>query len=357
MVVGGISPDLREGDRINVARSDIESLPDAVYNYADLQRTGPLLLLAAIFVVVVIGIARLRGLSALVGLGVTLLILMRFILPSILEGNPPIAVALVGSSASMFVILYLTHGVSARTAAALLGTLVSLLLTAGLAAYFLSITRITGQSEDENVTLFLAGSRVTVTGLLLAGIIIGALGVLNDVTVTQASAVWELHRANPDLSGRQLYGSVMRIGRDHIASVVDTLVLAYAGASLPLLVLFSVVARPLGVVLNGEIIAVEILRTLVGSIGLVLSVPITTALAALVVSRSRAHHHAGNSPDEVEPVVGDPPLRVATRQAQARLALAAEHRRDRREARRQVKDDAWQPAKAERDFWGDDASE
>jgi uncharacterized membrane protein len=345
MVTGGIAPDLRDGDRIVVARTEIPTLGDAVYNYADVQRRGPLLLLGALFVVVVIGIARLRGLSALIGLAITLGLLMQFILPSILEGNPPILVALVGSSASMMVILYLTHGVSARTAAALLGTLVSLGITAGLAAVFLSATRITGQSEDENVTLYLAGSRVTITGLLLAGIIIGALGVLNDVTVTQASAVWELHRTDPTLGARDVYHAVMRIGRDHIASVVDTLVLAYAGASLPLLVLFSVAGRSLGTVVNGEILAIEILRTLVGSIGLVLSVPITTALAAVAVTRSAAER--GDS----IPSATEPPVRRATQRAQARLALAADKRRARKEAEREIKEGSWQPGRAERDFW------
>lgn len=355
MVLGGITPDLHEGDGIALARTVIPDQTDPIYNYSDLQRRAPLFLLGALFVVIVIGIARLRGLSALVGLGITLLILVKFMLPAILHGENPVAVALVGSSASMIVILYLTHGVSARTAAALLGTLVSLMLTALLATYAVSITRITGQSEEEQVTLALAGSRVTITGLLLAGIVIGALGVLNDVTVTQASAVWELHRANPTMSGTDLYRSVMRIGRDHIASVVDTLVLAYAGASLPLLVLFSVASRPLGTIINGEIVAIEIVRTLVGSIGLVLSVPITTALGALVVSRSRAHREqAGVESDGSDEPLPSERVRLATKQAQGRLKLAARHRKERRETHRKTKDDSWQPPSAEREFWKSD---
>jgi uncharacterized membrane protein len=353
MSLGGITPVFREGDGIALARTVIENQSEPIYNYADLQRRAPLLLLAAMFVAIVIGIARLRGFSALVGLGITLLILVKFMLPAILTGENPIAVALVGASASMIVILYLTHGVNARTATALVGTLVSLLITAALAAYFLAAARITGQAEEEQVTLALAGSEITITGLLLAGIIIGALGVLNDVTVTQASAVWELHRANPNLGGMQLYRSVMRIGRDHIASVVDTLVLAYAGASLPLLVLFAVAARPLGTIVNGEIVAVEIVRTLVGSIGLVLSVPITTALAAVVVARSRAHRELESG--DAESGATDEPsrdrVRLATRQAQARLKVAAEQRRTRRESNKKLREDSWEPPAAERDFW------
>lgn len=367
MLLGGIAPNLADGDGIVLSRSVVPQLAGAVYNYSDQQRRAPLVALGALFVVVVVGIARLRGVSALVGLAVTLLILVKFMLPAILEARDPIAVALVGSSAAMIVILYLTHGFNARTATALLGTLVSLLLTAGLAVGFVSATKITGQSEDEFVTLAIAGSRVTITGLLLAGIIIGALGVLNDVTVTQASAVWELHRANPALSGRRLYHSTMRIGRDHIASVVDTLVLAYAGASLPLLVLFAVAPRPLGAIFNGEIVAIEIVRTLVGSIGLILSVPITTALAALVVARSRADlvgsdaEAHGDKDDRDEPgrdgdederdtdASSEEPL-VSERVAAA-LARKRTSWRQVRDDRRRSKDAAWKPSKGERDFW------
>ena len=356
MTLGGITPQLEIGESIVVSRTSIPQLPEAVYNYSDIQRRTPLALLAAIFVVIVIGIARLKGLSALIGLGVTLLILVKFMLPAILEARDPVAVALVGSSAAMIVILYLTHGFNARTATALLGTLVSLILTAGLAVAFVSATKISGQSEDEYVTLAIAGSKVTVTGLLLAGIIIGSLGVLNDVTVTQASAVWELHRANPELSGVRLYRSVMRIGRDHIASVVDTLVLAYAGASLPLLVLFSVAPRPLGTIVNGEIVAIEIVRTLVGSIGLVLSVPITTALAVLVVARSRSHllpatvDDLNVSPEPGTVAVGRQDQLLGRRVLDAQAARSR-RRRTERAARRQSKETSWQPEKKEREFW------
>jgi len=374
MALGGIAPNLGVGDVIIVSRSYIAELNHPVYNYSDQKRQSPMLLLLVIFVAAVIGIARMRGFTALIGLVVTLGILVKFVLPAILEAQDPVLVALVGASASMIVIICLTHGFNARTATALLGTLVSLALTAGLASIFVSATRITGQYEDEVVTLALAGSKISVTGLLLAGIIIGALGVLNDVTVTQASAVWELHRANPRLGGLDLYLSVMRIGRDHIASVVDTLVLAYAGASLPLLVLFAVSPRSLGAVVNGEIVAVEVVRALVGSIGLVFSVPITTALAAAVLARSRSDLGIdGDNKIEVEgesesdpagdPAVGlassavaTPPtlrLRIAAARARRRAQDVAEERRTKRAEAKQDRDASWQPSKSERDFWKD----
>lgn len=352
MVLGGIAPDLRVGDVIVVSRVVVPGVDGPIYNYADLDRQTPMALLLALFVVAVVGIGRLRGLAALVGLAITLVLLVAFTLPSILEGHDPILVALVTGSAAMILILYLTHGFHARTATALLGTLVSLLLTALLAWWFVAATRVTGQSEDEVVTLALAGSRVSITGLLLAGIIIGALGVLNDVTVTQASAVWQLHQVNPSLSGRELYGRAMSIGRDHIASVVDTLVLAYAGAALPLLVLFAVAPKPFGTIVNGEIVAVEIVRTLVGSIGLVLSVPITTGLAAAVVARSRADRTAlANGGDGREGRVEAAREATATTAARRRLTDAAEKRRRKRELAQHERKESWRPPRSERDFW------
>jgi uncharacterized membrane protein len=212
-------------------------------------------------------------------------VLLAFVLPAILEGQSPIAVAAVGSAAIMFAALYMAHGINVRTTTAILGTLVSLVLTCLLAAFFLDIVSFTGFGSEEAVFLQVSAAQVNLQGLIFAGVIIGTLGVLDDVTVTQASAVWEIHYANPRYSARRLYSSALRIGRDHIASTVNTLVLAYAGASLPLLILFSLADTPLTQTLTSEVVAQEIVRTLVGSIGLVASVPITTGLAAMVVSR------------------------------------------------------------------------
>jgi uncharacterized membrane protein len=188
----------------------------------------------------------------------------------------------------MFGVLYLTHGFSARTSTAVLGTLASLVLIGALGIAFATAARLTGLDEDTAGLARALGDGVDGRGLLLAGLVIGALGALDDVTVTQTSAVWELHAADPRRGRRDLFAAAMRIGRDHVAAAVNTLVLAYAGAALPLLLLFSVAERGLESTLTSQVIAVEVVRTLVGSIGIVASVPITTALAVLVVSVSSA---------------------------------------------------------------------
>lgn len=253
-------------------------------SFADLERRRPLAALAAIFVGAVVALGRWKGLRALVGLGLSLLVLTVFVLPAILAGSDPLAVALVGSSAIALNALYLAHGFSARTTAAVLGTLLSLGLVGVLAAVFVDVARFTGLADEEATFLQVFAGQIDLRGLLLGGVVIGALGVLDDVTVTQVSAVWELKHANPGYGFRDLYGSAVRIGRDHIASTVNTLVLAYAGASLPLLLLFTQSGQGLSDVVNGEAVAVEIVRTLCGSIGLVAAVPFTTAVAALVVT-------------------------------------------------------------------------
>ncbi|MDP9452111.1 MAG: YibE/F family protein [Actinomycetota bacterium] len=254
------------------------------YSFADRQRLGPLLLLAGIFAAAVVGLGRGQGLRALLGLGVSLVVLTSFVLPAILEGTNPLAVALVGSAVIAVVALYLAHGVNAWTTTALVGTLASLALVGVLGALFVDAARFSGLADEEATFLQVTAGQIDPRGLLLGGIVIGALGVLDDVTVTQVSAVWELHGANPDLGRWALYRSALRIGRDHIASTVNTLVLAYAGASLPLFLLFTQADQSLADVVNGESVAVEVVRALVGSVGLVASVPLTTALAVAAVA-------------------------------------------------------------------------
>jgi uncharacterized membrane protein len=308
---------VREGDEIIVGTVDqpqAETAPgspaQSKYFFIDFDRRLPLIWLALSFSVVVIALSRWRGLAALAGVAISLLVLARFVLPAILEGSSPLAVAIVGGSVIMFLALYLAHGLNAATTTAVLGTLASLFLTGLLAVLFVNVSIFTGAGSEEAAFLQINQSQVNLQGLLLASIIIGTLGVLDDVTVTQASAVWELRRANPTYGIRELYASAIRIGRAHIASTVNTLVLAYAGASLPLMILFSVSNRPLGQVLNTEIVAEEIVRTLVGSIGLVASVPITTGLASLVVTSSHraplpregaGHSHPGEADEFVRP--------------------------------------------------------
>jgi len=284
---GADSPVLKTGDKIVVGRVGSGQGDDAGgWYFSDYQRRGPLTALAVFFILAVVVFARWRGLFALWGLAIAFAVLVRFILPAILVGRNPVAVAVVGSAAIMFVTLYLAHGINARTTTAVLGTVGALFLTGVLAWIFVTGTHLTGMASEESGLLAASLSGVSLKGLLLGGIVIGSLGVLDDVTVTQASAVWELHKANPSYGFSRLYAAGLRIGRDHIASTVNTLVMAYAGASLPLLVLFTLSSRNLGDVLTGEIVAQEIVRTLVGSIGLVSAVPITTALAAFVADRS-----------------------------------------------------------------------
>ncbi|MFG2718702.1 YibE/F family protein [Streptomyces sp. NPDC048416] len=260
---------------------------DLQYSVTDVNRRFPMALLAGIFALAVVIVGRLRGVMALVALVVSFAVLTLFILPAVLQGSNPLLVAVVGASAIMLIALYMCHGLSARTSVAVLGTLVSLMLIGLLGSLFIGWAALTGNTDDNTGLIHGLYPRIDMSGLLLAGVIIGSLGVLDDVTVTQTSAVWELHEANPTMGPRGLYRAGIRIGRDHIASVVNTLVLAYAGAALPLLLLFSIAQSSVGTVANSELVAEEIVRTLVGSIGLVASVPLTTALAALVVSADR----------------------------------------------------------------------
>ncbi|MGI5128759.1 YibE/F family protein [Pseudonocardia sp. CA-107938] len=272
------------GDDIVLLQSGDPADP-ASYDPVDFQRGTPMLVLAVLFAVAVVALGRWRGLAALIALGLSLVVLVTFVLPAILAGRDPLAVAVAGSCAIMFGVLYLTHGFSARTSTAVLGTLASLVLIGVLGAVFVAAAHITGLGEDTAGLARALGTSVDGRGLVLAGLVIGALGALDDVTVTQTSAVWELNAADPAMRPRALFAAAMRIGRDHVASSVNTLVLAYAGAALPLLLLFSVAERGLTDTLTTEVIAVEVVRTLVGSIGIVASVPVTTALAVAVVTR------------------------------------------------------------------------
>ncbi|MFD3586763.1 YibE/F family protein [Streptomyces sp. NPDC058683] len=285
------SRQLDEGEKVVVAYEP--SAPkDLQYSVTDVNRKLPMALLAGIFALAVVVVGRLRGVMALVALAVSFMVLTLFILPAILQGSNPLLVAVVGSSAIMLIALYMCHGLSARTSVAVLGTLVSLCLIGVLGSEFIDWAALTGNTDDNTGLIHGLYPSIDMSGLLLAGVIIGSLGVLDDVTVTQTSAVWELHEANPTMGWRGLYRAGIRIGRDHIASVVNTLVLAYAGAALPLLLLFSIAQSSVATVANSELVAEEIVRTLVGSIGLVASVPVTTLLAALVVSADRQRKEA-----------------------------------------------------------------
>ncbi len=285
------------GDSILVLIDEFED-GTAIVTFYDFQRSSPLLLLLLVFVVAIVVLGRWRGVGALAGLAMSLAVIIVFALPALLDGSNAVAVALVAAGAIAFMALFLAHGVSLATAAALLSTLASLALTGLLAWIFVALSNFTGFADESVGYLDALGTPIDARGLLLAGIVIGALGVLDDVTVTQVSAVWELERAAPGMPFAELYGRGLRIGRDHISSTVNTLFLAYAGAALPLLLLFREAGQSVGSVATREIVAVEIVRALVGSVGLIASVPISTALAAHVATSG-----ARSSASETDPAV------------------------------------------------------
>jgi uncharacterized membrane protein len=275
--------DIEPGDEVVLERltTDVPGAPYALY---DRERTPSLVWLALAFSVLVVLLGRLRGFAALVGLGFSLLLLLRFVLPAILEGHSPTIVACVGAGVIAYAVIYLAHGVSVHTTVAVLGTLAGLALAAVLSLAWVPLAELTGLVSETAYVVQVTGAQVDPSGLLLAGIVIGALGAIDDVSVTQASAVWEIREADPSGGGRGLFRAGMRVGRDHVGSIVNTLALAYVGASLPLLIVFQLSDLPFDRVLGSEIVATEIVRALVGSIGLVASMPITTWLAAKVAA-------------------------------------------------------------------------
>ncbi|MFM8304849.1 MAG: YibE/F family protein [Actinomycetota bacterium] len=272
------TPRLAIGDRVILARVP-GAEPGFDYAYSDRQRRSVLWWLAALFAIVVVAVGRLRGMAALVGLAASMTLILGFMVPSMLDGNNAPAVAIVSATAIAFVVLYVTNGFRTLTTVALLATLVALALTVVLATVFTELAHITGVTSEDALLLQLGTTNVDLKGLVLAGMVVGALGVLDDITVTQVAAIDELRRSSPGADSRTLYRSGMRVGRDHVASTVNTLALAYAGAALPLLILFTLADQSLGTVANSEAVAVEIVATLVGSIGLVAAVPVSTGLA------------------------------------------------------------------------------
>jgi uncharacterized membrane protein len=242
-------------------------------------------LVAAVFAAAVIIVGGLRGARSLVALALTLTFVIKVVVPLLLRGFDPILLAVGGGALVTVVTLLLTEGSNRVTWSAVLGTGVALGLTAGLAALFTAAAEFTALQGNEEIAFLvpLVGDRIDLQGILLAATVFGALGVLDDVTVTQAATVEQLHHARPDAGRRSVLGRAMRVGRSHIAATVNTLVLAYLGASLPLLLLFALSGEPPLTIANGEIVAVEIVRALVGSIGIVAAVPITTLVAAWLV--------------------------------------------------------------------------
>jgi uncharacterized membrane protein len=259
----------------------------AAYSFDEVIRLQSLWLLAAVFVLVVALVARIRGVLALVSLVFGGFVLVRFMLPALLSGSSGLAVSLVGSAAIMFVVLYLAHGPSVRTSAALAGTLVGIGITAAVGIAAVHGSNLSGSGSEDTALLSAFAGSVSFQGLVTCALVVAGLGVLNDVTITQASSVWELREAGPELSRRNLFTSAMRIGRDHIASTIYTIVFAYAGSALAVLLLLTLYDRPVLDLLSVESIAEEIVRTLASGIGLVLAVPATTAIAVATVAGPR----------------------------------------------------------------------
>lgn len=269
------------GDRIHAIFSPSLAQTDTAYIFIDFERSVPVWALIILYALVVIVVARGKGLAALVGLGVSLAVVAVFMLPALMAGRSPILVVIVGAISMMFTSIYLAHGISIRTTTAILGTLGGLVITGIVAWISIDSINLTGTYGEESVGLFSQLGFLRMDQILLCGMILAGLGALNDVTITQVSTVWELHAANPLAQRRKIFRQAMVIGRDHIASTVYTLAFAYVGSALPLLLSAALVDR--GIVdffMIGQVTE-EIVRTLVASVGLVLAIPMTTAIAAV----------------------------------------------------------------------------
>ncbi|HOZ36597.1 MAG TPA: YibE/F family protein [bacterium] len=278
----------RVGDDILVNRSSGPAGEDNFY-IIGYSRTRPIYWLAFLFALIVVAVGRFKGFRALLVLALTFLVILEFIIPKILSGSDPLIISAIGSLFILVLAVYLTEGFKRTATLAVFSVLISLIITSFLSVCFSAMAKLTGFANEETMFLIgLAGSDINIKGLLLAGIIIGALGVLDDVVISQISLVQELKISNPELSKGQLYKRAMKVGISHLSSMVNTLFLAYAGASLPLLILFSVKQPPFltfNQVLDNEMIATEIVRTLTGSIGLILAVPIATFLAVQFINK------------------------------------------------------------------------
>ena len=286
----GSDEKIRNGDLILVTVGQRPDTGELRAFFTDFVRSRPILYLFLLFVLFSVLISGWKGVRSLLGIGFSLLIIVFYILPQILSGKDPVWVSITGAFVFLAISQFLVYGWNLKTHSAVIGIFISLILTGLLSSFFVDFTRLTGYG-DENA-LFLSqmlSQPINIKGLLLAGMLIGALGVLDDLVISQASAVFELFAANSSLSFSFLFKRAMNIGRDHAAATVNTLVLAYAGASLPMLLLFTISNQNPAMLINISFIAEEIVRTLVGSIGLFISIPVTTALAALLATNHQKY--------------------------------------------------------------------
>ena len=252
--------------------------------YVDYKRSTPLAILLGVFILSILVMGRWKGFGSLVALGISMVMIIRYVIPHILAGEDPVRVSLIGSVILLTVTLYLTYGWNLKTHASVLSIMLALLLTGTLSLVFVNLARLTGYGDESTMYLMQASSiQIDPRGLLLGGMIIGALGVLDDLVTSQSAAVVEIHDANPSLGFRRTFQKAMRIGQDHVAATVNTLVLAYTGASLPLLLIFTLGNGNYSFFINSEFLAEEIVRTLVGSLGLIAAVPISTLISTLLI--------------------------------------------------------------------------
>lgn len=278
---------LREGDRVLLTVTREDRL--RTYTIAEVVRMPSLGPIALLLVLALLGVARVRGLAALAGLAASIGVFLLAIVPALQRGDDPLFASIVGSVAVLFAAVFVVHGFGRKSVAALGGTLAGLLAVGGLGALALSAARMSGFSSEESIFLAVAtDGRIDIARLALAGIIVGSLGALVDMSVGQASTAFELATVDPELRGRALYLSALNVGRDHIGSLINTLGLAYFGGALPLVLLLSLGFQPLSVALNSEAMALSMITVLVASIGLVLCVPITTAFAVFLAGGRRS---------------------------------------------------------------------
>lgn len=274
------------GDQVNAMYTPAAISAGTPFIFIDFERAQPVGILALVYLVVVVAVAGRKGVLSILGLAAALAVLVGVMIPALLAGTNPVVVVCVCALAMLILALYLAHGVSVRTTTALLGTVAGLVVTVFLAQLSAIYAHLNGASSEDAIALTTSVPGLNMSALLVCGMVLAGLGVLNDVTITQASAVWELHGANPTMGTWKLARVAMRIGRDHIASTVYTLAFAYAGSALPLIMVAALIDRSVwATILSGEI-AEEVVRTLVSSIGLVLAIPATTLIAAFLSVRT-----------------------------------------------------------------------
>ncbi len=284
----GAESGLSVGDDIEVIRVPGDESSAVHYEFSGIHR-GPLVIgFGIVFVICVLAVAGWRGFRALLGLGISIAVLALYMLPAVAVGHPGAVVGLAGAVAIMFVVIYVAHGLSIRTTCALISTIAGLFLSTVLGTVAVWLGRLSGNIDETDATFKAFAPDIDMRQLLICSLVVAGLGVLNDVTITQVSSVWELRQAAPDMSIGRLYQAGMRIGRDHIASTIYTIVFAYAGAAITtLLGVVLLYDRPLVDILSAEMFGSEVLRTLASAIGLVLTVPLTTAIACLGVKSSK----------------------------------------------------------------------